>query len=168
MPDALEFREFQDFQDRSQSSGEPLGKAGYEMHELTTLSFNPWKTLGARGSPWLYCTVRGTGTLLRGCPESPYWLWWVWFHSHPQCMGLSVSFWISHKVKLLVSCCWTGVFVWEEGSRASYFAILLMSLLKILMVQIFFLNSKYCQIWRNYKEKSLQHLWYFLIYKNYF
>ena len=48
----------------------------------------------------MYETVPGIGILARRCPESPYWLQWVWFYVCLECKSLSISLWISHRGKL--------------------------------------------------------------------
>ena len=51
------------------------------------------------------------GTLGRGCPESPYQLWCISFHSQLEYRSLSLSFCISHKGNLSMNSCWVGEFV---------------------------------------------------------
>lgn len=120
MPD---LSEFQVLQNRSHSSGEPPWKSW--SARCTNQLFLPLEKLGAKVVSLIVCAVLGAGTLVRGCLESPCWFWRVWFHICTQCESLSISLWVSHKVNLFMNWCVCE----EEGTRASYFAILLMSLL---------------------------------------
>lgn len=91
--------------DKTEASflGNPLGKVGEPS------PFFSWVQLGDSGS-LPDCMIMCQGKVSR-CPESPYWFLRVWFYTHLECRGLSISFSISHKRDLFMNCCWFGVFV---------------------------------------------------------
>lgn len=86
----------------------PLKKLGCYVHKPE----RGWELVVAS---WSYSAMLGPESLLRRCPESPYWLQGVCFHVCSRCRSLSVSFWIIHREVGI--CCSVSVFVGGRGPR---------------------------------------------------